>query len=124
MHALSTDWLKYINETFSGTELKWILTEGNVSCDNDNCTNGKYYYNWLKELSNYNTCAGYTIWNLTNSVNYKNSAICCGDGTGIIPMKFSKKMLTNFSNVYPINNLKKCNSYADSNCFYKQFPTR
>ena len=69
-----TKWLKY-TDNILGDDFKWILTEGNVRCENIKCQNSDLYKDFIIDLSKTNSCCGYTLWMMTLGDSYDSAAM-------------------------------------------------
>ena len=57
-------WITETDQILNRYGIKWILTEGNVTCSKDGtqCDNSDLWLTWLDKLKNSETCIGATIW--------------------------------------------------------------
>lgn len=72
--SLWKQWLDYVDRILED-DFKWILTEGNVRCQNNNCPNSNLYKEFIIDLTKTKTCAGYTLWMLTLGDSYQSAAM-------------------------------------------------
>ena len=71
--TLYKKWIKNIN-TILGDNFVWMMTEGNVKC-NDGCRNGYLYTDFLKYILSQSNCIGFTLWMSAYGDDYKGQNI-------------------------------------------------
>jgi hypothetical protein len=98
------EWLDYVDSTLSTYDLKWFMTEGNITCNTtNNCENTNLWTDWLTSLKESKTCVGFTVWFISS---YNASANSMGVPDGIItnPTDEQKNLVDYwnvYSNIYP-----------------------
>ena len=90
-------WVTQTTSTLEKYRLKWIMTEGNISCaPGSMCKNQDLWLNWLNLLATDTGCVGFTVW-YVSSINIAENSM----GSSSTKTKSSWEV---YNKIYPVSN--------------------